>query len=633
MAARPPAAERRRRPRGGSLERPVNARMYRGTWLLVGIPVLVASLGVARAEPLPRPVLPPAFDGDRAVQLTRELAGEHPDRVAGTAQAEGATRWVVDQLRSLGLTPRRRPFTADVAGRGRTRLVNVVASVPGRSGEAVVVMAHRDNLGVGPGANDNASGTAALVEIARTYALLSAPRADAGETVVEPPARTLVFVSTDGGAAGGLGAAAFVRRPGFPGRIAAALVLDSLGGRGAPRLQVAGDEPRSAPPDLVESLAVRVLEQTGERPARPSGLRQLLDLAFPLTFYEQGPLIAAGIPAVTLTADVDAARPDFGDSPSAFTGAQLGGLGRAAQSLVATLEEGAEFGRDTGGRLYLGPRAIDGWAVQLLLLATLLPFFAAVVDLFARCRRRRIALAPALRSYGRRLAFWLSVAATWAVLDLLGSWPDGAPHPPAATAEVATDWALLPLAVLGSMGVFLWLVSRDGLFPRTTPTAAEELGGYTAALLVLGVLALVVVTLNTYALILLLPSLHAWLWLPQMAGWPRWMRAGVLLLGLAGPALVLASVAGRLGLGADAPWYVLTLLSVGYVEPTSALVALAWAAAAAQVVALATHRYAPAGHAGGRGRGVARRLASALRRPRSSATVAEGAGPGVADEA
>ena len=35
-----------------------------------------------------------------------------------------------------------------------------------------------------------------------------------------------------------------------------------------------------------------------------------------------------------------------------------------------------------------------------------LPFLAAAVDLFARCRRRRIPLAPALRALRTRLAFW-----------------------------------------------------------------------------------------------------------------------------------------------------------------------------------------------------------------------------------
>ena len=38
MTAASPAPERRRS-RPGSLERPINARLYRGTWLLVGLPL------------------------------------------------------------------------------------------------------------------------------------------------------------------------------------------------------------------------------------------------------------------------------------------------------------------------------------------------------------------------------------------------------------------------------------------------------------------------------------------------------------------------------------------------------------------------------------------------------------------
>ena len=45
MAALPPRSSRRR-PRRGSLERPVSGRLYRGTWLLVGIPLLAAAFSV-----------------------------------------------------------------------------------------------------------------------------------------------------------------------------------------------------------------------------------------------------------------------------------------------------------------------------------------------------------------------------------------------------------------------------------------------------------------------------------------------------------------------------------------------------------------------------------------------------------
>jgi len=46
MAAAPPGSERRR-PRRGSAELPVNARLYRGTWLLVALPLLADAGGNA----------------------------------------------------------------------------------------------------------------------------------------------------------------------------------------------------------------------------------------------------------------------------------------------------------------------------------------------------------------------------------------------------------------------------------------------------------------------------------------------------------------------------------------------------------------------------------------------------------
>ena len=58
----PPATRRRRRARRGSLDRPISGRTYRGTWLLVAFPLLLAAFTVVRPAALPRPDLPAAFD-------------------------------------------------------------------------------------------------------------------------------------------------------------------------------------------------------------------------------------------------------------------------------------------------------------------------------------------------------------------------------------------------------------------------------------------------------------------------------------------------------------------------------------------------------------------------------------------
>ena len=85
-------------------------------------------------------------------------------------------------------------------------------------------LAHRDDTGVGPGANDNASGTAALIELARGYGRL-------GTVAGRPtPQHTLIFLSSDGGAYGGFGAERFASTSPYRDRIKAVVSLDGLAG-------------------------------------------------------------------------------------------------------------------------------------------------------------------------------------------------------------------------------------------------------------------------------------------------------------------------------------------------------------------------------------------------------------------
>jgi Peptidase family M28 len=583
MATVPPRPERRRA-RPGSLERPVNGRLYRGTWMLVGLPLLVAAFSVARPTPLPRAFLP-EFDGAATKRLASELAGDKAYRYPGTLDAAD---WFRDQLEPYGLPVRTERFTAVIPGRGRVHMQNLVAEAIGRSPRTIVVMAHRDNDGRGQGANDNASGTAMLVQLARAYG--APPGFPAGQL---RPNHTILFLSTDGGAFGGLGAAWFAAHSPSRHDVAAVINLDSVGGSGRVRVEIAGDTPRGPSGTLLETAAARVAAQTGRAPARPSILRQLVDLGFPFSLYEQAPFLAKGIGAVTLTTAGDTPPDPVGDTKSRLSADRLSQVGRAAQDLLGTLDEGLEFAQGTSSYLYLGSRLIRGWAVELVLIACLLPFLAAVVDLFARCRRRRIPLAPALRGYRSRLGFWAWVVGLFELFSLLGAWPDGASRPLEPSSEAATDWparALLLLAILALLG---WFVTRERLLPRRTVSAAEELAGHTAALLCLGALSLLVVATNAFALVFLLPSLHIWLWLPQIRGASPPARLGVLALGFAGPALLLGSFAGRYGLGWDAPWYLAELRAVGYVPFIVVPFLAVWLAGTGQLAALTVRRYAP----------------------------------------
>jgi hypothetical protein len=121
-----------------------------------------------------------------------------------------------------------------------------------------VVGAHYDHLGYGgegsgslepnvhavhPGADDNASGTAGMLEIARRLA-------------AAPPARTVVFAAFAGEEEGLLGSAHFVQNPPVPkDRIVAMLNLDMIGrAKVGPALTIGGYGTASQWPELVEKL-------------------------------------------------------------------------------------------------------------------------------------------------------------------------------------------------------------------------------------------------------------------------------------------------------------------------------------------------------------------------------------------
>jgi len=106
----------------------------------------------------------------------------------------------VGELRRLGYEPTvETAFACGHAGSCAT-VRNVVATLPGsRNGKAVLLCAHYDSVGAGPGASDDGMGVAALLEIARIFKT--------------EPARgnPVLFLFDEGEEAGLIGAEAFFR--------------------------------------------------------------------------------------------------------------------------------------------------------------------------------------------------------------------------------------------------------------------------------------------------------------------------------------------------------------------------------------------------------------------------------------
>ena len=175
--------------------------------------------------------------------------------------AVGARPGVPDWRQSFEIAPGA-PALRSLADSVRpTHGVNVLATIPGRDpalrDQAIVVGAHYDHLGrfgagmvldpdqvseVHNGADDNASGAVALIEIARELALA-------------PPRRSVVLVAFAGEELGLLGSAAYVRSPAVPmERTIAMINLDMVGRLRDDRLLALGAETAAEFPALLDSL-------------------------------------------------------------------------------------------------------------------------------------------------------------------------------------------------------------------------------------------------------------------------------------------------------------------------------------------------------------------------------------------
>jgi hypothetical protein len=223
---------------------------------------------------------PPAPAQAQSDRIQSDVAWLASDRLAGrrvgSAEADSAAAWIGRRFEALGLEPAPglsgwfQPFTispdapaahgTDLGGKvGR----NVVGILRGRDpalrGQYLVIGAHYDHLGRGGpgsldpdsigvphnGADDNASGVAALLEVARRLALT-------------PPARSVVFLAFSGEEQGLLGSSHYVRNPTVPNdSVLAMLNFDMVGRLRDDRLVAYGVETAAEFRPLLDSLNVR----------------------------------------------------------------------------------------------------------------------------------------------------------------------------------------------------------------------------------------------------------------------------------------------------------------------------------------------------------------------------------------
>ncbi len=197
----------------------------------------------------------PALDSTRLIADLYRLANDSmAGRATGTPENAKARRWLESEFRRIGLDPVDGRFVHDWvrarrSGADSVRGANVLGLVRGRvaPGRVLVVSAHYDHVGtrngqIYNGADDNASGTAAVLAMAAHFK-------------AHPPAHSVLFALWDAEEVGLLGARAFVDAPAVPlASIVANVNLDMVSRNAKGELYAAGATPWPAMRPVLDEL-------------------------------------------------------------------------------------------------------------------------------------------------------------------------------------------------------------------------------------------------------------------------------------------------------------------------------------------------------------------------------------------
>ena len=203
-----------------------------------------------------------ADSGILASQISRKLAEKI---LAAAGKDLKQTQDSLDKLETRsgfavpGITVKLRVDLKKQTATGHNIFAVVPAGARDRTGEIVVVSAHYDHLGHGdenslapkpgqihPGADDNASGTAGVLELARYF--------NQRRSTLR---RDLIFACFSGEELGLLGSAAFVRNPPVKlSRVVAEVNMDMIGRLREQRLVIQGTGSAALWPQLIERYAV-----------------------------------------------------------------------------------------------------------------------------------------------------------------------------------------------------------------------------------------------------------------------------------------------------------------------------------------------------------------------------------------
>jgi hypothetical protein len=144
------------------------SRITAVVFLLLGF--ILAAVFVERRGPDPLPSNAPAnhFSASRAIAVLATILGDGAPHPIGSPAHDAVRDRVVAQLRALEYQPTLQQRFACNAHATCANVTNILAALPGDPrADVLMVSAHYDSVGAGPGATDDGVGVATILEVAR----------------------------------------------------------------------------------------------------------------------------------------------------------------------------------------------------------------------------------------------------------------------------------------------------------------------------------------------------------------------------------------------------------------------------------------------------------------------------------
>lgn len=549
----------------------IDLRLWRAALLAVPVVLVVGMFSLEEVPNALQPALPPdSFDEDASVTLAKDLARSAPAPSPGSDQDEALSETVLSRLKSIPTAEiSEQRFGATYQGED-VELRNLIAVLPGQSDRQVALVVHRDAV-EGSGAASSAAATAAMLEIASGFT---------GAT----HEKTLVFVSSDGGSIGALGARRFARDYSDAALLDAVVVLTRPAAAEpvAPLVIPWATGPQSTSARLAETAEATVSEETGATLGDEGPLDDLLRLAIPAALGEQGPLVESGFDAIRLSSSGELPPPPGGDEPADINPASLGNFGRATLALMLAIDAGPsppEHG--PGAYIGLAGNLLPGWTLSLLALTLLFAVALPAGAALAGVARSPLEAARALGWVALRALPFVSALALVFVLALVGLIPSpDFPFDPAAEA----------LGLGGTIGVALALLMLGAtaflLRPLLPPPPSLAALAPAAAMAVATIAAFGIWTMNPYLALLVGLGLQLWMLAAAGAVGGRLAAAGLVAAGLLPLLAAIGDLSGRFDAGLGVVWDLLFMLTGDQLSFRLALLGCLLAGAALAILAI-----------------------------------------------